>query len=179
LVNQGMLVNNVETWYHIAKIVKGEYGKTRFFTISGEVKNAGVFEMDENSTIETILNETDNYPKFEFFAQSGGGMAGEILLSNELGQAPKGQGAIVIYNKEITDGWELMKKWINFFYKENCDKCTPCREGVYRIREMLASKNFDQKVFNDLCFVMEQTSFCALGKVAPVAIKSYYEKIGL
>jgi len=177
--NGGILINNVETWYHIAKIAKGEYKKTRFFTISGEAKNPGVFEMDEKATIETILKETDNYPKFDFFVQSGGGMAGEILLSNELGQSPKGQGAIVIYNKDITDAWELMKTWIDFFYQENCDKCTPCREGVYRIREMLTTKKFDQKVFSDLCFVLEKTSFCALGKVAAVAIKSYYEKVGL
>jgi len=177
--NKGILINNVETWFHIAKVAKGEYKKTRFFTISGEAKNPGVFEMDEKATIETILKETNNYPKFEFFVQSGGGMAGEILLSSELGQAPKGQGAIVIYNKEITDGWELMKTWIDFFYQENCDKCTPCREGVYRVREMLATKKFDQKVFSDLCFVLQETSFCALGKVAANAIKSYYEKIGL
>jgi len=177
------LVNNVETWYHIAKISKGEYKKSRFYTISGEAKNPGVYEMDENCSIDKILKDTDNYPNFDFFVQSGGGMAGEILLSNELKEqgpsASSGQGAIVIYNKDHTDGKELIESWVDFFYAENCDKCTPCREGIYRIREMFRSKKFDQQTLNDIFFVLEKTSLCSLGKAIAVPIKSYYKKIGL
>jgi [NiFe] hydrogenase diaphorase moiety large subunit len=173
------LVNNVETWYHIAKISKGEYKKSRFYTISGEAKNPGVYEMEENCFIDKILRETDNYPNFDFFVQSGGGMAGEILLDTELGQVARGQGAIVIYNKTCTDGMELIESWVDFFYAENCDKCTPCREGIYRIREMFRSKKFDQQTLNDIFFVLEKTSLCSLGKAIAVPIKSYYKKIGL
>lgn len=177
--DKGVLINNVETWYHIAKIAKGEYKKTRFYTVSGEAKNPGVFEMDEESSIEKVLKETDNYPKFDFFVQVGGGMAGEIMLSEELNQKVRGQGAIVIYNKEHTDGLTLIESWVDFFYAENCDRCTPCREGIYRIREMLRAGKFDKQTLSDMFFVLEKTSFCALGKAIVVPIKSYYEKIGL
>lgn len=177
--DRGILINNVETWYHIAKIAKGEYKKSRFYTISGEAKNPGVFEMDEEATVEKVLKETDNYPKFDFFVQAGGGMAGEILLREELGQKVRGQGAIVIYDKEHTDGLNLIQEWIDFFYAENCDKCTPCREGIYRIREMFREGKFDQQILNELLFVLEKTSLCSLGKAIVVPIKSYYEKIGL
>lgn len=173
------LVNNVETWYHIAKIDKREYKNTRFFTIGGKAKNPGVFERDENYKIEKLLKETDNYPNFNFFVQSGGEMSGEILLPEELNQTAKGQGAIIIYDRDETDSWELMQKWINFFYKENCDKCTPCREGVYRIKEMFDKKIFDQEILKDVFYVLEKTSFCSLGKVVSTPIKSFYQKIGL
>lgn len=177
--DKGVLVNNVETWYHIAKIAKNEYKKTRFYTISGEAKNTGVFEMNEESTIEKVLKETDNYPNFNFFVQAGGGMAGKIFLPDELCQKVGGQGAIVIYNKDHTDGLTLIETWVDFFYAENCDRCTPCREGIYRIREMLRAGKFDQQILNELFFVLEKTSFCSLGKAIAVPIKSYYEKIGL
>ncbi|MFH1749899.1 MAG: NADH-ubiquinone oxidoreductase-F iron-sulfur binding region domain-containing protein [bacterium] len=171
------LVNNLETFYHIAQIDLGQYEKTRFYTISGDIQNSGVFELPENYTAEQILKETNNYPDFEFFVQSGGAMSGEIQLSGELNQGVRGQGAIVVYDKYNTDPDELLEKWVEFFYQENCDKCVPCREGIYRIREMLQNQTIKVQVLKDIFYIMEETSFCALGKTAVVPFKSLIEKI--
>ncbi|MDP2909493.1 MAG: NADH-ubiquinone oxidoreductase-F iron-sulfur binding region domain-containing protein, partial [bacterium] len=58
-----------------------------------------------------------------------------------------------------------------------CDKCAPCREGIYRIYEMIQTGKLDKKVLDDIFFAMEQTSFCPLGKNAPRAFKTLIQKI--
>ena len=124
------LVNNVETFYCAGKISKGEYENERFYTISGEVKNPGVFKLLKDETIKKILEKTDNYPDFDFFVQSGGGAMGEILLPDELDKPVEEIGCIVVFDRAKTEPLKLMKEWATFFLEENCDKCTPCREGI-------------------------------------------------
>ena len=171
------LVNNVETFYCVAKIAKGEYKKTRFYTISGDIKNKGVFELPESWTIQRILIETKNLPDFDFFVKAGGGACGEILLPKELNKIVSGIGSIIVYNRQKANFIPLMKEWADFFHKGNCDKCVPCREGVYRIKEMMKKGRVDKKLLDDLFFVLENTSFCGLGKIAPRPFKGTISKL--
>lgn len=171
------LINNVETFYNVAQIARGEYSGERCYTILGDVKNEGVYELPETMSIGDVLRATDNYPKFEFFTQVGGGASGEILTMEELDKPLRGAGSIIVYNKKKTNVYALMKQWADFFNVENCDRCTPCREGVYRILEMVKTKNIDQKLLKDLYLVLEETSFCPLGKSVPVPFKGLVEKI--
>lgn len=172
------LINNIETFYYVAKIAQGKYKKTRLYTILGQAKHKGVFELPMDWPIAKILHETGNWPTgMDFFLQVGGGASGEILLANETKQIVGGSGSIVIYNKNKTDVWDLMKKWLDFFMEENCDKCTPCREGTYRLMEMVRDRQFDNQILDDLLFVLENTSFCALGKSVPVPFRSAVKKL--
>ncbi len=173
------LINNVETFYHTAQIAKNEYKKTRLYSISGDVKHKGVYDLPESHTAEKILKETDNYPKQAFFVQTGGGAIGEIFLQKELKQKVEGAGAIIVYDKKKTDPFKLMQKWSKFFMEGNCDKCVPCREGIYRIHEMLKSKKLDKKILDELFFVMKETSFCPLGSWAYLPFKTLCEKLKL
>lgn len=181
------LINNVETFYFVSKITKGEYKKTRFYSIDGEAKNKGVFELPENYSISQILKETNNWPDFDpsllagesgqsFFVQAGGGACGEILLPDELDQPVKGAGSIIIFNRKKINLISLMKKWVDFFLQENCDKCVPCREGIYRIKELLEKKNLNKETLKDIFFVLEETSFCGLGKGVVTPFKSLIDK---
>jgi [NiFe] hydrogenase diaphorase moiety large subunit len=171
------LINNVETFYVAGKIGLKEYKGERFYTVSGDVKNAGVFELNSCSTVKQVLEQTGNYPDFDFFVQSGGGAMGEILLPKELNKQIEGIGCIVVFNKEKTDPLKLMKEWTAFFMAENCDKCTPCREGMYRIDEMVNSGKLDKKTLNDMFFVLEKTSFCPLGRNAFKPFKTLVKKL--
>ena len=174
------LVNNVETFYDVAQIAKDKYKHTRFYSISGEVKNKGVYELPEDWSIQDILKKTRNWPDFDFFAQIGGAASGEILLPGELCQKTQGAGAIIIFNREKTNPLSLMKKWAVFFLRESCGKCTPCREGVYRIAEILKKTRINAKDKNSLdniFFVLEKTSFCSFGKIVPTPFKSLIEKL--
>lgn len=171
------LVNNVETFYFVSKIAKDEYKKTRFYSISGDVKNPGVFELGEDLPIEKILKQTNNFPEFDFFVKAGGGACGEILLPNELIKPVCGSGGIVIFNRTKTNINFLMESWAEFFHKGNCDKCTPCREGSFRILEMLRSGKVNKKTIDDLLFVLEETSFCSLGKGIPQTFRGVINKL--
>ncbi len=171
------LINNVETFYWISKIDKDEYKNERFFCVSGKANKKGVFELPEDMTIKDILEKTDNMPDFDFFVQIGGGVSGVIMTSEELNQPIEGAGSIVIYDRQETDKYELMDKWIQFLLRGNCDKCTPCREGLFRISEMIDKKEIDKETLDDIFFALENTSFCPLGKMAQTPFKSLIEKI--
>ena len=173
------LINNVETFYYVAKIIQGEYRKTRFYSISGDVKNKGVYEMPINYSILRILKETNNFPEFDFFVQAGGGITGEIITPDKLKKRVKGQGAIIVFNRSKTDIFLLMENWVDFLLRENCDKCTPCREGVFRLAEMVKQRKIDLKTLNDLLFVLKQTSFCGLGKGVALPFFSLIKNLGV
>ena len=128
------------------------------------MKNKGVFEFPENCSIKKVLEETGNWPEFDFFTQIGGGASGEIFLPKELDMSKRGAASITIFNRKKTDPIKLMRFWAKFYAEENCDKCTPCREGSMRILEMIEKKKIDYKKMNELIFSLEKTSFCPLGK---------------
>lgn len=171
------LMNNVETFYCVSKIAKGEYKKTRFYSVNGDVNNQEVFELPEDMTIFQVLKKTENYPSFDFFVQVGGGASGEIMLPEELNRAATGAGSITVFNRKKTDVFALMQKWADFFHIGNCDKCVPCREGAFRISEMVKSKKLDYEILESLFLSLRESSFCALGRGIPVPFQSLIEKV--
>lgn len=171
------LINNAETFYYVSKISKGLYKDTRFYSISGDTNKPGVYELQTNSTVEQILKKTGNYPRFNFFVQVGGGASGEILQKNELNKPVSGLGAISVHDQRKLKPVNVIKKCVDFFYTENCGKCVPCREGVFRLKELLEKKNPDLSKVSDLLFVLKNTSFCPLGKSVTIPIESSLQKI--
>ncbi|MFA4833455.1 MAG: NADH-ubiquinone oxidoreductase-F iron-sulfur binding region domain-containing protein [Patescibacteria group bacterium] len=171
------LINNVETFYNISLVAANKYKKERFYTISGDCLWTGVFSFPENWTIEKILKETKNYPKFPFFVQVGGEGSGEVLNSGQLRRPASGAGSITVYSILKHKPENLIKNWLDFFLAESCGKCTPCREGVYRLREIADLPNPDWRLFADLLNNLEETSFCGLGGAVPVPVKSYTNNV--
>ena len=177
LFNCPTIINNVETFYYVSKIAKGEYKNTRFYSISGDIKNKGVFEMPENLTVRQILEKTNNYPKKDSFIQVGGGACGEIRLVSELDNPICGTGVLIVFDKKKTNPMNLMMQWAEFFFVGNCDKCVPCREGIYRIREMVDNKKIEKEKLSEIFLAMEETSFCPLGRMAVTPFKTLLDKI--
>jgi len=172
------LINNLETFYYVALIAKNQYKYTRFYAITGDIKHKGVFELPLDWSLKRILKETGNWlVDQDFFAQVGGGASGDILLPSELNRSINGVGSLIIFDKAKTDLYQLMERWVNFFMKENCDKCTPCREGIYRLREMIKQRKIESEVLKDLWLVLEETSFCALGKSVATPFRSLIKKV--
>jgi NADH:ubiquinone oxidoreductase subunit F (NADH-binding) len=177
LENCPTLVNNLETFYAVAKIAKGEYKQERLYTLSGDIPHPGVFELPEDWPIEKILHKTLNWPPEDFFVQAGGGASGTIFTSDELEGKISGSGALVVYNREKTDLKALMKKWLDFYFQENCGKCVPCREGVYRLRELLNQVAVDWELVKEICLVLREASFCPLGKSVAAPMESFIAKV--
>jgi len=176
LFNQPTLINNVETFYFISQIAKDRYKNEQFYCLSGNIKNKGVFKLKEGLTIKQVLEKTKNLPQKDFFVQAGGTL-GEFLLPDELDQKIRGLASIVVYSKKKNNPLSLAKKIIQFAMYQNCDKCTPCREGVYRLFEEFNKKEQEKEILDDIFFVLEQTTLCPLGAMAGKAISSLYQKI--
>ncbi len=176
LFGRPTLINNVETFYAISRIDKGEYTGERFYGIMGNVQKPGTYIFPENTNISDILKKTDNYPDFDFFIQAGG-ISGEILLSHELDKPLEGAGFIRIYSLKDTDCYQLIEYWANFFHQGNCDKCTPCSDGFYRISEMFKERKVDFSELEELLFSLKMSSFCALGKNAYLPFSSLINKV--
>jgi len=171
------LINNVETFYNVSLVNSGEFKKNRFYTISGDCLKSEVYELADDLTIEEILKETGNYPKFNFFVQIGGDASGEVLNSKQLNKPATGAGSITIYDSKKYKPEEMFKKWISFFLNQSCGQCTPCREGVYRLNEIINSNNLDWELIEELLNNLDEISFCGLGSVVSVPIRSYRKNV--
>jgi NADH:ubiquinone oxidoreductase subunit F (NADH-binding) len=171
------LINNVETFYDIFMIERGEYRKTRFYTIDGDCLYTGVYEFPDDLAIDQILKKTDNYPKFDFFVQIGGNGAGFVYNSSQLDQAAGGSGSITVYSMIKHRPLDLIRGWIDFFQEESCGQCTACREGNYRLKEMLDEKEPDWQLFYDILINLGESSFCGLGTASGWAVGTYIKNV--
>ena len=177
LFGQPTLINNVETFYQIALIQNGTFDSRRFYTINGDVQRPGVYHMPDNWSIEDVLRLTGNWPTYKFFVQVGGDVCGEILNSTQLGKIVGGSGSITVYSWFDHNKEEMIGRWLNFFKEGSCGKCTPCREGTYRLLELFAAKKTYSPEFWDILELLKEGSFCAYGKSVPLPLSSYYENI--
>lgn len=177
LHNHPTLINNTETFYSVSRVARGKYEETRFYTLSGALKRPGVYELPITLTIEEVLRQTDNYPARPFFVQIGGEASGEIFNSGQLNQPVEGAGSIMVYQADTTDRRKLLKYWLRFYHDQSCGQCVPCREGTYRLWEMINRPEIDYKLFWEIVSGLEETSFCALGSSLPIPLKSYFNNI--
>ena len=171
------LVNNVETFYDVSLVMAEEYEGKRFFTINGDAINTGVYEYPENETIENVLKLTKNYPNYPFFVQVGGDASGEVLNSKQLKRPVSGAGSITIHSLLKHSPMELMRQWANFFAKESCGQCTPCREGTNRLKQELDNKEPNWILVADLLDNLTLTSFCGLGGSVQLPFITYVKNV--
>ncbi|PIR14082.1 hypothetical protein COV49_00065 [Candidatus Falkowbacteria bacterium CG11_big_fil_rev_8_21_14_0_20_39_10] len=171
------LINNVETFYNVSLVNSGEYKNERFYTVGGDCLYDGVYKFGENLTIERILKQTGNWPRFNFFVQVGGDASGEVLNSSQLRRPATGGGSITIYSLIKHRPNDLLRRWLDFFTEESCGQCTPCREGVYRLREILDAPFPDWKLFGSLLKNLHETAICGLGSSVPIPIESYVKNV--
>ncbi len=154
LYMQPTVVNNVETLANMPWIMNNgaaaftSYGNeknagTRLFTVSGHVKNPGVFEVEFGTTTFRELfydfaGGIREDRKVKAFIPGGGSApwffeedldtpldAGVVGSKGSM----LGSGAIVVMD-ETTDIVKATWRLVKFFAKESCGKCSPCREGT-------------------------------------------------
>jgi NADH:ubiquinone oxidoreductase subunit F (NADH-binding) len=141
------------------------------------VRHPGVYSLPANETVEEILRATNNYPQEPFFVQIGGNASGEVLNSKQLVVPVEGAGSIMVYDLSRTNEEKLFKYWLNFYKEQSCGQCTVCREGTYRLWEIINQKHVDKDLFWEILEAMEESSFCALGYSLPTPFKSYFNNI--
>jgi len=170
-------INNVETLTNVALLFNKNWNKNyRLFSISGNVANPGVFEEKLGITMDKLIKKAK--PKGKIKAISFGAAGGiipwnkSIILNKErIGKTGATLGSctiIVISEKHCIVNF--CKNITEFFVHESCGKCTPCREGNYRLVQLLnkitdgrASKA-DIRLLEDISYFIRDASFCALGQ---------------
>ena len=163
LYSQPTIVNNVETLSNLPwLLVNGadaykQYGSetspgTRLIAVSGHVVRPGVYEVEHGvTTFRELIYGRDfcrgirSGRQLKAFIPGGGSAPWFFkdhldlpLEARPVGQAGSmlGSGAVVVMD-ETTDAVEATLRVVQFFARESCGKCTPCREGTVWMERIL------------------------------------------
>jgi formate dehydrogenase iron-sulfur subunit len=161
--------------------------------IGGRVKQPGLAEIPFGMTLRQALEQFGGgmAPGSRLKAVQVGGPLGSLFPESQLdipicydafakAGAILGHGGIVVYDDE-TNMVELARHFMAFTADESCGKCTPCRVGSVRGREILERIQRGQGTTEDLILLsdlgetMKSASLCALGGRAPYPVLTAIE----
>ena len=199
LWGQPTLVNNVETLANVPAIIRNgadwyrQFGTksspgTKVYTILGHVNVTGLIEVPMGITLREVIafygKGMKNGSAFKL-AQTGGSSGSIVPASlqdtpmdfDSFSQAgvSMGSGALLICNED-TCVVDLAKSLLNFFRRETCGKCTPCRIGTQRAYQIVDSISEGTATMENLRELeslgkgLRQLSNCGLGQTATTAI---------
>ncbi|MCG2675770.1 NADH-quinone oxidoreductase subunit NuoF [bacterium] len=189
-------INNVKTWANVPLIInRGAkwYSKigtktskgTMIFSLVGKINNTGLVEVPMGISLRKMVYEIGggipNGKRFKAI-QTGGPSGGCIparLIDlpvdyEKLTEAGSmmGSGGMVVMDED-TCMVNVAKYFLSFTRDESCGKCTPCREGIKRMYEILdditkgRGKESDLKLLKELAEIVKDSSLCGLGQTAP------------
>ena len=205
LYNQPTLVHNVITLAALPSLfeIGGEaYGSlgvppscgTMPFQISGNVKQGGLIELEFGHSIRELVEDFGGGTRSgrPFRAVQIGGPLGAYLSEAELDTpltyeamanigAGIGHGGLVVFDDSV-DLRQQAEYAFEFCEIESCGKCTPCRIGSVRGKELTqrlpnsSNRDADIKLIGELCNVMEHASLCQMGGMTPIPVRSAIER---
>ena len=161
LYRKPTVINNIETLANIPHIilngakwfrslgVEGSFG-TKLFSISGSVKNPGVYEVELGKytlgdLIYGLADGIEGNRKLK--AVLPGGASTRFFTKDKLNVrvdyrslrkagSSLGTGAILVFDETVSIP-EIVRDFFDFYQEESCGNCVPCRIGTKRISEML------------------------------------------
>ncbi|HMU54059.1 MAG TPA: NADH-ubiquinone oxidoreductase-F iron-sulfur binding region domain-containing protein [Nitrospira sp.] len=161
--------------------------------IGGRVAQPGLIEIPFGMSLRSVLEQFGGgmAAGSRFKAVQVGGPLGSLFPESKLdisicydafsdAGAVLGHGGIVVYD-EGTDMVELARHFMAFTADESCGKCTPCRIGSVRGRELLdlvrggCATKAELALLTDLADTMRTASLCALGGRAPYPVLTAIE----
>jgi len=183
------IINNVETLMNIPQIILNganwfnqigteESKGTKVFSVSGDVKRPGVYELVLGSRLKELVEDLALAEKVKMVQV--GGATGRILPYDMIDtplsfETILGSGAVIVLDKS-RDVIDVVYKTLEFLAEESCGKCAPCREGTEVMIEILErfSKGegleSDLRILPELSNVMMLSSLCGLGQAAPYPV---------
>ena len=204
------VVNNVETFCAIPHIIKmgaktysnlgigdPRSGGTKVYSISGNVRKPGVYEVPLGVRLIDIITDiaggvTDGR---SLKAVVPGGSSTPILTAEEVednaimdyeGMEDKGSflgsGGLIILDDSV-DMVEFTYRIAYFYAKESCGQCTPCREGsrwvkdiIFRIKEGSASKADLDTLLSFTDNMWNGTTICAFSDAVVMGVTPILRK---
>lgn len=167
-------VNNIETLCTMAKILNKitqneNYSKSKLFSISGALEKKGVYEINLDSTISDILDKAGiSDDKILIYGGASGAFVYKDNFNlNILDKKLPFAGSIYVLDKD-KDIFEVIENIVDFFHRESCGQCTPCREGLEVILRLIKEYRNGQKDkledIKNLAHIIKNASKCGLGQ---------------
>jgi [NiFe] hydrogenase diaphorase moiety large subunit len=178
------VVNNVETLACVTRILEAgpatfsDHGTaqssgTKLLSISGDVRQAGVYEVPFGVTVREVLAMANGS---DAIAIQIGGPSGRMI-------GPADVDRTICYDDLATGGAmvvfgpgrnpiEVARMYMEFFEDESCGYCTPCRVGNVLLRQglerVLAGRGepSDLVQFEEIARTMKAASRCGLGQTS-------------
>jgi NADH-quinone oxidoreductase subunit F len=199
LFGQPTVVNNPETLLgvldvlehgpddHRARGTPGSPGH-RLFCVSGHVGVPGLYEVPFGTALGDLVGLAGG-PTGTPRAVLLGGAAGafvlperfDLPLSTEAAReagVTLGSGAVVAFDDSV-DLTDVVVRIAEFFRRESCGQCVPCRIGTVRQHEVLVEMRGRgalaperRELIDDLAVAMADASICGLGHTAASAVRS-------
>jgi len=183
------IINNVETLMNIPQIILNgahwfnqigtdQSKGTKVFSVSGDVKKPGVYELELGSRLKELVEDLALAEKVKMVQV--GGATGKIIpyemIDTPLAfESILGAGAVTVFD-ETRDIVDVVYRSMEFLAEESCGKCAPCREGTEVIVEILErfcrgeGLEEDIEVLQRLASAMMLSSLCGLGQAAPIPV---------
>lgn len=190
------LIQNVETFANIPQIVVNggawfaktgtpKCSGTKCFSLTGKVTNPGLIEVPMGITLREVVFDIGggvaDGRKFKAVLVGGpsGGCLPDTLLDLPIDYesltkagAIMGSGGIVVLDDESCMV-DTARFFTDFCVDESCGKCTPCRAGLARIKEIYDQITSGNGKMDDLATLeksgvyIRDASLCGLGQTAP------------
>lgn len=194
------VINNVETFAAVPHIFRkgaawyrslgiGDNAGTKIFSVSGDVKRPGNYELPLGTPLRELIEGyaggvREGKLKAVTMAGISGGFLGGKALDVRL-DIPSvreagsllGAGGIIVYS-DARCMVRAARACMNFFARESCGKCFPCRIGTVRSTEMLDEIREGRPradvlgEMTEVGRVMGAASACGLGLAAPFVTRS-------
>ncbi len=189
LVNVPHIIKNGAAWFKGLSLCND--GGTKIYGVSGRVKNPGLWELPMGTNLREIIEDHAGGMRdgFKLRAVIPGGASTEFLMADEIdipmdfdtvqkaGSRFGTANVIVLDDRTCPVG--VVANLIRFFAQESCGWCTPCREGLPWLREILDDIEHGRGREEDLDILQSHTrllwlghTFCALAPGAMEPLKS-------
>jgi NADH:ubiquinone oxidoreductase subunit F (NADH-binding)/NAD-dependent dihydropyrimidine dehydrogenase PreA subunit len=195
------VINNVETFANVAPIIargaswfsslgtKQSKG-TKVFSLVGKVNRIGLVEVPMGTKLKQLIYDIGGgIPNGRALkaVQTGGPSGG--CIPKELINLPvdydalaeagsiMGSGGLIVMD-DRTCMVDVAKYFVSFLADESCGKCTPCRVGIKRMKDLLEDITEGRGLPEDLALLekmadaIKESALCGLGKTAPNPVLS-------
>ncbi len=202
LYGQPTTVNNVETLAYVPFILrmggeafavlgKANSGGMKIFSVSGDVRQPGNYEVPMGTPFSTLLEMAGGMKegrKIKAVIPGGASspvVPGDIMMQtamdyDALAQAGSmlGSGGVIVLDDTRCMVAALLRLSY-FFYDESCGQCTPCREGtgwmfrIIRRMEEGQGQPEDMALLDSVAANIQGRTICALGDAAAMPVRSF------
>ena len=177
------LINNVETFAHVARVLRGGGPPARLWSVTGAVAKPGCYEAPLDVTPRTLIDDYAGGLTAEPGALVPGGAASGILPPAAL-DVPLTRDALAEWGCGVGSAalqvfpaaypvQRLLAETMRFFAEESCQKCTPCRIGNRALHAVFADeRTMTREKLDEWLEAMALTSICGLGQAAPIPVRN-------